>query len=352
MLSSDVPNEDEVVKDEMSVPSISPQSLDKMVDSMVTVCASHLNCRERTLYFCMMIKSWARQRNRTKMYVSLSCSEEERQHVKDTILELTGSYLDLNISFKETPLTQFEHYRELLKDYNNCLKGKWLMFVDDDDILHPSRTAMYAQVLCSVDDPTEVGFVSLADFIEQPKTYGGSPPLTADDVQQLVDTKKMPVRSVKGNSNKYYMYVVPDTKLREFCNGVDENVILKHPLADLYFIRHVIDSTPKYIIVEEPPTWCYYQRYWSATQQQEQARLDTETTNVEKWAEQTLHMFFVMYRSWSKQKFKQFCRSNGTDIKAIKEMSKYIEGWKKQGKLEPWLKLSQISNANAHAHTD
>lgn len=355
-------------------------------ESMAILCASHINCRERSLYLCMLIKSWALQSTMCPMLLSISYEPSEENQFRQTLKELREKFPELQIFVRDRPLLQFEHYKLLINEQKEQLERRWLLFADDDDLMHPARVTMYASAMMNfvkdqkhgdadtgdgtehteaqfTDDGVEndydfknykldqIGYIVVADYVQMPTSWIDElknprtklrMPVNIHQVQDLIKADKLQVTHAENATpNKYVMYASPYRVLEPFFNGVDE-MLLSSPVIDLYLLRHLYISSSFHIALDKPPVWAYFYRNWSTEKQAFTSRLNFQTTQFEELAKQIRNVYFVQHLTYSKTKLKEFCRARQLNNKMIKRLMTTFDKWKTSGELAPWLNMAPL----------
>lgn len=293
-----------------------------MEENIIALCASHITCRERFLYFMLMVQSWSRQTKSCQLHVSMSFEETEEDHVREGVQDLITKlgHRGLHITLRSKHMTQFEHYTTLYTELVDDLKDKWLIFTDDDDLWSPARVLLYLEALESQTEEIlqEIMYVSLGEWLEMPRTHiEVKQPLNERDVQELL-TQKVAVRqqTKSGTSGHYLLYCIRSSIMNSFINSCEE--IMKHRFADLFFIKHIVNVSDKFIVIDNPKTWTYLFRQWSFTDQQFNDKYNTKDP-VQR-AKNVLTMYFVQNDHFSRRKLKDFCRLQGLPPKVIKDV--------------------------------
>lgn len=113
------------------------------MSSIVTLCASHINGKQRLDHINNMIKSSVAQTIIAPLYISISCIGFWKQEL-DKIINQYKNNNYVKIFYQKEARTQFEHYKYLSDQIDDILGNHvWCLFVDDDDYLHPMRNASY-----------------------------------------------------------------------------------------------------------------------------------------------------------------------------------------------------------------
>ena len=306
---------------------------------LIAWCASHIECRERALYLTLMVKSWFRQVAPCKLVVSLSYEPDQEAQTTLTVKELQDKFEHLEIRVRETKLAQFEHYK-LLTDEHTNQDPQWVLMSDDDDIWSPNRTAMYLNTILSINE--EISFISAGNYTENSANGTVKQPLSPEQVNDLIAKKQVKVTNTPtGTSNRYVMFATQAERVRKWTHAVHDT-ILKHPFADLYWLRYLTESSEKFGIIEDPVSWPYFFRNWSKDKQHYARRMDMTITDPKEWAKQVVALYYCQHSKYTKQQFKQFCRGHNTNIKAIKAMQQELDKMVQDGDLRQFEALRTI----------
>ena len=182
---------------------------------LVALCASHISTPERALLLKAHIQSIMEQTHRVHMYVSIS-----------GVLPFDILSNDmLHVYIQDRPMSQFEHYHFLSKRVHD--QDVFCVFCDDDDFSHPERCRFYA---------------SCPD-------QGQNSLLASDAVLLLNDNEVV-------DGHEYFMFSVRLSKLRRFCEILEDHECLRSPVCDL-LLGMVLKQSTKLWRSCKPTKWLY-----------------------------------------------------------------------------------------------
>lgn len=111
--------------------------------NLISLCASHINCKERLHSIKVMINSLLDQIDPVNIFISISCEDEFKNDVENIINSYESKHDILKFQFHSQKQSQFEHYKSLCDMFKHNNKDTWCLFCDDDDFCHPQRNSFY-----------------------------------------------------------------------------------------------------------------------------------------------------------------------------------------------------------------
>lgn len=183
---------------------------------LIVLCASHIRNPERALLLRSHIQSIMEQTHKVHMYVSISGNLPFDILSNDT----------LHVYTHGQTMSQFEHYNFLSK----IIKGQddvFCVFCDDDDFSHPDRCRFYA----SCTDQGQIGL------------------LASESLFLLNDNNVV-------DGHEYFMFSMRLSKLRRFCEILDDHKCLQSPVCDL-LLGSVLIKSKTLSRTCKPTKWLY-----------------------------------------------------------------------------------------------
>ncbi len=120
--------------------------------TIIALCASYINTETRLNHMFVMLRSWINQEQQCALCLSTSIVDKDLREKFETGIEtFKQAHADklkevsLMIFVSEEQQMQFQHYKYILEKLPKIVEiNPWVIFTDDDDIWHPTRTAVYA----------------------------------------------------------------------------------------------------------------------------------------------------------------------------------------------------------------
>ena len=297
---------------------------------IVAWCASHIETLERLIYWKIMVRSWFRQTCSCRLMISMSCEPHIRDDVTAAIAEAREEYNDLTVYFQSDRLTQFQHYSRLadtVTEDDEAADDTWILFTDDDDVWSPHRVSLYDDALqTSLTNGTAVDFIAAGWYAMQSTldTQAVSP----EEAQNMIG--KQQAHSINAEPKDvtylYAMWMVPRKKIAEWTRTAADSII-KNDLADLFWMKHVASTATRIGLTSRPTSWLYYYRSWSADQQTRGHGIITpdDEKDIRTCCAKMIAWYFTQHDRYSRQRFKQFCRSQKVRDGHIKAMQRVID---------------------------
>lgn len=118
---------------------------------LIALCASYINTETRLEHMFVMLRSWIDQEQLCSMCISVSIVDKHLREKFDMGIEaFKQTYskklekISLMIFISEEQQMQFQHYKYILEKLPKLVEvNPWVIFTDDDDIWHPTRTSIY-----------------------------------------------------------------------------------------------------------------------------------------------------------------------------------------------------------------
>jgi hypothetical protein len=146
--------------------------------------------------------------------------------------------VDLIVRRRDVRLTQFEHYKLLAEELmaERDAGKTWVIFTDDDDLWHPTRTAHYMKAIKGgvMNNSVYVCIEATAELTtkDQPETW--------EDVDALLASGRGKVTRM-GQEGDYHSYGVRLSTLAHFTRECNETM-MKHKFCDMGFWRYLRDG--------------------------------------------------------------------------------------------------------------
>lgn len=218
-----------------------------------------MNSMGRWRRFEQMLASWEGQRETIPLTISMSFAAEFRKEVD--IPKREG----LRIIEQSRRMSQFEHYKALTEEVWE--EGTWVLFTDDDDLWHETRSAVYREMLKG---SKAAGFEPAYMVTKTIRMVGWNDPPgveSAEDVTALMSCGKLMPRfwcTVNCNElevGNYVEYSVKMETLRGFVRGVSVE-LLRSRYCDVAFSRHLRTGHERRVCVGagEETEWLYFYR--------------------------------------------------------------------------------------------
>ena len=177
--------------------------------NLIALSAVHLNNDLDLKHFHQMLDSWKHQVFPIKLYISISC---------DTQFSLNECFKgdpSLFIKQRHHKLTQFEHYRILVKDLllDGISTSTYVIFSDHDDLWHTHRS---------------FHFNNLINLTDRKVVYYKIPGVLDDDKDS--DPMKSTMNYIEDSVNL--------DLLNNFFEMTDQ-LILNKKFCDIYFVRYL-----------------------------------------------------------------------------------------------------------------
>ncbi len=229
--------------------------------------ASHTSSRSRLERLRSTLASVAAQRfgaPSAGVWLSWSAEDEFRAEVRAVLAACDVPRLH---SFEQPrPCRQFEHYAELCARASHALGGEaWAAFADDDDLLHPDRSAAYEGAIRAV--AADVGGVSAA-WIARPRRAERA--ASAADVDRLVRTgraARTPEVDASGarvsnaeDWDEYFNHAIRLSALSAFFAQACPPLVRASKYADMVlhtYLRNAVLSV-RFEPQSFESNWCYY----------------------------------------------------------------------------------------------
>ena len=226
---------------------------------IVALCASHIDSELRLRLFRDMVASVRAQSHPVPLYVSLSVAPDEPEleaAVSDALAAFGVAWRDtdalsgdsrVTVFRQPEPMAQFEHYRALCEELRTEHQGRtdvWCMFCDDDDFMHPGRSAAYRAVLDGLrEDDTAECFLRGTSLLlegETPDDVRDGRTVAYCDARLAAHTEL----TCEINSAEYYMYCARLGLLERFCAHMLAWGRLRSPMCDVVLSSVLSHKTP------------------------------------------------------------------------------------------------------------
>ncbi|CAL5224989.1 g7767 [Coccomyxa viridis] len=206
-----------------------------------------------------MLASWEGQRAKIPLTVSMSFETGVRSLV--TLPEREG----LRIVIQERKMSQFEHYKALAEE--EWEEGTWVLFTDDDDLWHETRSGMYGKLLR---ESEAEGLEPSCIVTKTIRMVGWDDPPgveSAEDVTAMMSCGMLLPRfccTVNWEDlevGNYVEYSVRMETLRGFVRGVSAE-LLRSRYCDAAFGRHLVGGGKGVVYAghSEETEWLYLYR--------------------------------------------------------------------------------------------
>jgi hypothetical protein len=119
--------------------------------TLIALCASYINTETRLEHMFVMLRSWINQEQQCSLCISVSIVDKHLREKFDMGIETFNQtyakkleQISLMIYISEEQQMQFQHYKYILEKLPTLVEvNPWVIFTDDDDIWHPTRTTVY-----------------------------------------------------------------------------------------------------------------------------------------------------------------------------------------------------------------
>jgi len=213
---------------------------------IICLCASHISNMNRLSKLKNMLDSWNHQIFPIKMVISISYGAELNQEI-NSILD---NYSPLIVLKNEKKKSQFEHYKNICKNYPEY-RNYYILFTDDDDIWGENRSLAYATLIRIAELSKR-----LVDYIIYPYILEGDHYLS-NNLEVMENYNKNRIKMINGH-NEYVAFCVKMETFLTFINNCDEK-LLNHKFCDRYFVKFLSNPNLDYVSMFIPFfDFCYY----------------------------------------------------------------------------------------------
>lgn len=219
------------------------------------LCASHLSSIERLGFLLDMLDSYKDQTYKTRLYLSISLPRN-MSSLKGLISNLEVEYPGLKVLYQEEKKSQFEHFQLAAQE----VEEEWILFVDDDDLMHPQRCEKYASKLNLGTDIVRIG-----NYVDG-KNYENIELI--EEVNYLAEKKKLVEKFDHDRGENFVEYCFKSLLLRDFISRSSPS-LLQNRFCDCFFMKYLLfnQETITSIIFHNSPCWIYFYRRHHMIQQ-------------------------------------------------------------------------------------
>ena len=218
---------------------------------LVLLIASHVSDISRVPKLRRCLVSASQQGDAIdQVLLSWSAEPSARRAVCDALAKFAGSWL---VTIEQPhAFRQFEHYEALaarLATRPDAART-WVTFTDDDDVLHPQRSAAYAAAIATAADARALG----AAWTARPLAREGDSVASPADVDRLVRTGRVVCtppdaeevsRRQKGQAwDEYFNYALHLPALLRFFESACLPALRRSRYADLALLHYIRNALP------------------------------------------------------------------------------------------------------------
>jgi hypothetical protein len=186
---------------------------------IIVLCASHITSVQRLIYLNAMINSYLAQTIKKPLYISISYSDKKfLRELKSLIDKYECINYEIKFFIRDFSLSQFEHYDLLLNQNKEILKGKWILFTDDDDLWNNNRIETYIKY---INTNTKDCF-NIRSCISCDDLY----------VTSIKDINLN--KCIECTTNEYFNYCIKYEKLIDIIKNLCKHISLSEPIFDLH----------------------------------------------------------------------------------------------------------------------
>lgn len=210
---------------------------------LISLCALHINTKEKIKKLENMLISWNQQTYKIKMIISISYDESIKNDMEQLINKQFNKYGNdlIIIDNKINKKTQFEHYKIISKKYYDIYHTHYVIFTDDDDIWNNNRTAIY-NILLQYDKITGLQY----DYISYPFICESINNYASEYKNVFIDNET--TKNIF--SDEYVTYCTKFQYLKFFIDNSDTR-LLSDNLCDRYFGKF-LKNCNKYLRIHVP----------------------------------------------------------------------------------------------------
>lgn len=250
--------------------------MNSVSNSIVCLCASHVNNVFRLKCLMSMIKSWKEQTVKCPLYISMSYDDSLKQLIERIISTL--KYDNLHIMIQTSPLKQFEHYATLIKTIDSTAY-EYVIFTDDDDLWHVHRVKHFCDaVLNSQSFPKSWLSLKVPKYVSTSNSKQGLADFfSPQDVNEHF--RELDIHNDPSTVSNYITYLIKIEVVKGFLQDCNLQH-LKHKYCDmllLKYIKHCKNGVNCVYLIENND-WMYYYRYNNETK----SITDTKLNNISK----------------------------------------------------------------------
>lgn len=225
----------------------------------------HVGDKRRIGQFKECVKSLSKQTGRCRIFVGVSGLAKFRQHAMDTLRMAAASSEDNGryhqwIILEETggdnKKSQFQHLKSLLSVSLDINPSAWLMFLDNDDMFHPSRAKFFQEKVKFVQKnyPSRKAFCSggkalINDVMASTRCGPGVVfPIESflngsDSLTGIVEIAMTIKENGEKDTIEYFDFCVHSDIFKTFVELTPDE-ILSHQFCDLRFLDSIFQITP------------------------------------------------------------------------------------------------------------
>jgi len=260
-------------------------------NSIVCICASHVNNVFRLKCLKSMIQSWNEQAIKCPLYISMSYNDAMKQLVERIVSTL--KYDNLYITVQTLPLKQFEHYATLIKTIDTTIY-KYVLFTDDDDLWHKNRLKHFCDGLSQLQSFTQSWLslkVPMYVTTSNPN-HGRADCFTSQDVDD--NFIKLEMHNDPSTISNYITYLFKIEVVKGFlqeCNLLH----LQHKYCDMLLLKYVkhCKNGVNLVYLIENNDWMYYYRHNNETKSITDTKLNDISTDVLMFADSIEHLLII-----------------------------------------------------------
>jgi len=244
----------------------------------------HMGNKRRCDQFHQCVKSLSMQTGRCRIFVAVSGIARFRQHAMDT-LRMAAAHRSMIMARKhqwivlddktdgDTQKSQFQHLKSLLSVSLEINPSAWLMFLDNDDMFHPSRVEFFQENVKKMKEkyPTRKAFCSSAKALinEVMASSRCGPGIvfqidsflngdsTLNDIVEISTTVK---ENQENDTMEHFDFCVHSDILKTFVELTPDEIIA-HQFCDLRFLDAIITMTPPPPYFQHPHEKYLYMHY-------------------------------------------------------------------------------------------
>lgn len=222
------------------------------MDKLMALCASHINSMEKINWFNQMLESWNVQTIKIPIHISVSIDKHMHEEFNKLKKQWSNEPL-LYIYDNDMKLSQFQHYSNLVDRLVDIIsiniKYVWVIFTDDDDLWHKSRTLYYVNAIEKCyNEQKDVEYIKIPFYSRNDLTNS-----KIDEITEWTNNTS----NVRG---EYIEYACRLNIFKKFFDKLDK-YFQEHYLADLIFGKYLASSSKGIILHDIPKSdWVYYYR--------------------------------------------------------------------------------------------
>lgn len=305
-------------------------------NSIVCLCASHVNNVFRLKCLMSMIRSWKEQTVKCPLYISMSYDDSLKQLIERVMSSV--DYDNLEIILQTSLMKQFEHYATLIKTIDSTAY-EYVIFTDDDDLWHENRVKHFCDaILNSQSFPKSWLSLKVPKYVSTSNSKQGLADFfSPQDVNKHF--RELDIHKDPSTVSNYITYLFKIEVVKGFLQDCNLQH-LQHKYCDMLLLKYIKHCKNGVNVVYsiEGNDWMYYYRHNNETKSITDTKLDSISKDVLLFANSLERILFVPagfrydYKITTILNLEMFCTR--TSIFTIKQ---YIEQTKALSKSNAYI---------------